>query len=382
MADHICRSLRDGSLEGEHAVALTLKDSLHSPFGSHTFNHFLCSLASNISSGRSQARRLVLMAFDRSPMFYVDLLTGKGLDCEGLYKWLWILDSYSDPLGWLEKLKLPRPSVEESFREKNVSVFKDVRDVDRLLSEILKLGQGAMGDVNTHFAVAIDSVSVLLRHATLPSVANLINSIRSQDKVSSIFWLIHSDLHESRYIASFEYISTMVASLEPKILPTGTDDEITNSECLVYLEENFVGGKFHVRMKRRNGRVKVLHEQFEMVDGEVKFSSATIENKIFIQNLVPKVQFNLQLSEKEIADRAKVVLPFEHQGTGETLRIYDGRQSFLNTEKGSGLPQSITSTSIQPELQSESDMGEIHYIRDSDDEFPDSDEDPDDDLDI
>lgn len=121
MADHICRSLRDGSLEGEHAVALTLKDSLHSPFGSHTFNHFLCSLASNISSGRSQARyffyfflrvllgsfktfcmcvrysRLVLMAFDRSPMFYVDLLTGKGLDCEGLYKW-YVLDlpCYSD----------------------------------------------------------------------------------------------------------------------------------------------------------------------------------------------------------------------------------------------------------------------------------------------
>lgn len=30
-----------------------------------------------------------------------------------------------------------------------------------------------------------------------------------------------------------------------------------------------------------------------------------------------QVQFNLQLSEKERSDRAKVVLPFEHQG-----RIY------------------------------------------------------------
>lgn len=90
-------------------------------------------------------------------------------------------------------------------------------------------------------------------------------------------------------------------------------------------------------------------------------------------NLNRKLLFTLQLQ-----------LKFERliAGTGETLRIYDGRQSFLNTEKGFGLPQSITSTSIQPELQSESDMGEIHYIRDSDDEFPDSDEDPDDDLDI
>lgn len=78
------------------------------------------------------------------------------------------------------------------------------------------------------------------------------------DKVSSIFWLIHSDLHESRHTASLEYISTMVASLEPNILQTDTDGGITNSESLIYLEENFVGGKFHVRMKRRNGRVKVL----------------------------------------------------------------------------------------------------------------------------
>lgn len=69
-------------------------------------------------------------------------------------------------------------------------------------------------------------------------------------------------------------------------------------------------------------------------------------------------------------------------GTGETIRIYDGRQSLSNSGKGSGLQQSTASTSVQTDLQSESGMGEIHYIRDSDDEFPDSDEDPDDDLDI
>lgn len=34
----------------------------------------------------------------------------------------------------------------------------------------------------------------------------------------------------------------------------------------------------------------------------------------FRKNAPSQVQFNLQLSEKERIDRAKVVLPFEHQG--------------------------------------------------------------------
>lgn len=96
---------------------------------------------------------------------------------------------------------------------------------------------------------------------------------------------------------------------------------------------------------RFSNAIDFQHEQFEIEDGGIRFSSATVENKISIQNLVPKVisypsnpfdkikvtrivfvvgmifilnfiqvQFNLLLSEKEIADRSKVVLPFEHQG--------------------------------------------------------------------
>lgn len=34
-----------------------------------------------------------------------------------------------------------------------------------------------------------------------------------------------------------------------------------------------------------------------------------------------QVQFNLQLSEKEQIDRAKVVLPFEHQGTESGMLV-------------------------------------------------------------
>lgn len=92
---------------------------------------------------------------------------------------------------------------------------------------------------------------------------------------------------------------------------------------------------------------------------------------------MPKVQFNLQLSEKERNDRAKVVLPFEHQGNGKPIQIYDGRKSLSedNAENKDSIANKLP-------LTKDSGRGEITYFRDSDDEKPDSDEDPDDDLDI
>lgn len=132
-----------------------------------------------------------------------------------------------------------------------------------------------------------------------------------------------------------------------------------------------------------------------------------------------QVQFNLQLSEKEQIDRARVVLPFEHQGSdcqcpiiayckiiltwfdpiiqavrlswvltncsrstflignGKPIQIYDGRRS-LTESKDDDKPLSTSEKS----KDEESGKGEIIYFRDSEDEMPDSDEDPDDDLDI
>ena len=63
-------------------------------------------------------------------------------------------------------------------------------------------------------------------------------------------------------------------------------------------------------------------------------------------------------------------------GTGKPIEIYDGRQS-LNENN-------IENSSTSEKLPTSQDpgKGEIIYFRDSDDEMPDSDEDPDDDLDI
>lgn len=62
-------------------------------------------------------------------------------------------------------------------------------------------------------------------------------------------------------------------------------------------------------------------------------------------------------------------------GNGNPIQIYDGRKS-LEESNSEGAPLS------KGGKKEDSTLGEIIYFRDSDDEMPDSDEDPDDDLDI
>ncbi|GMN28097.1 hypothetical protein TIFTF001_001911 [Ficus carica] len=366
MADSICRALRDGALEGEHAPALTIKDSIASPFGLDVFSHLFSQLTSNILAGKSQSRGLVLVAFHRSPSFYVDLLKTKGIDIASSQKWIRILDCYSDPLGWKDGISHGTSNVASSCN--------NVKDLHKLLSMIIELGQGLVGQGKVHFSAAIDSVSEMLRHASVSSVSGLLSNLRSHGQVSSIFWVLHSDLHEDKVNAALEYLSSMVASVEP--LNQCGNGQRSNVNTLPLLERSFAKGKFHVRFKRRNGRVRVAREEVHVEHSGVKFTSVSSENETTNEGLIPKVQFNLQLSEKEQIDRANVVLPFEHQGNGKPIQIYDGRKSLTDTKN------ETTTVSTTESETNESGKGEIIYFRDSEDEMPDSDEDPDDDLDI
>ncbi|CAI9780838.1 unnamed protein product [Fraxinus pennsylvanica] len=106
-------------------------------------------------------------------------------------------------------------------------------------------------------------------------------------------------------------------------------------------------------------------------------SNLRSHTEMIAESLVPKVQFNLELSEKERNDREKVVLPFEHQGIGKTIQIYDRRKS---PNEDNAEMQYTSAEKVQ--TIKDSGRGEIIYFRDSDDEMPDLNEDPDDDLDI
>ncbi|XP_020583461.1 elongator complex protein 5 [Phalaenopsis equestris] len=360
------------SLEGEHSPALTIKDTLQSHSGIHAFNYFLCSLAANVCAGISQARGLVLVALTQSPSFYISLLKRKGLDASLSLR---ILDCYSDPLGWKEKIGQFSGPDKPALRVCHY-VCRDVKDITKMLSSVMELGKGFAED-GGYFAVAIDSVSMMLRYNSLQSVASFISNLRSHGKVSVLLCLLHADLHEPKSTAAFEYMSSIIASLEPMVQITNGQN---GSENLLWLGRNLHKGRFHVRFKRRNGRVKFLDEEFHIEQAGIRFATPS-ENMVVSQTLLPKLQFNLRLSEKEQEDKSRVLLPFEHQGNGEPIQIYDGRRSLaennedLNSLQRNALP-------VEMEAHGMQSKGEIHYIRDSDDDQPDSDEDPDDDLDI
>ncbi|XP_050941734.1 elongator complex protein 5 isoform X3 [Cucumis melo] len=366
MAESICRALRDGALQGELAPTLTIKDNINSPFGFHAFSHVLTQLSSNILAGKSQSRGLVLLSFSRSPAYYVQLLKKRGLNVGSSAKWIQILDCYTDPLGWKQRFMEGENVSNVDQEVSNLShLCTNVGDMDKLFSSIITLGKG-----NQHVETFI-YISTC-RSVKQPSEQCCCHVI--VDSVSSTFWLVHEDLHEEKVIAALEYMSSIVATLEALTPPPyESRSNVDNS----YLERRSTKGRFHVRIKRRNGRVRVISEDFNVELAGIKFTSISSEDAVINQVLIPKVQFNLQLSEKELNDRARVVLPFEHQGTGKPIQIYDGRRS-LSESKDDNIP-------LMSNEKGNDDgwgKGEIVYFRDSDDEMPDSDEDPDDDLDI
>ncbi|KAM0833230.1 hypothetical protein ACQ4PT_064376 [Festuca glaucescens] len=344
MADAVVRCLRDGRLDGEHAPALAVQGSLQCcPLAARAMLHLAAAVASNAAAGKAQARGVVIVAYDRSPEVYLDFMRRSGLDSNALGRCVWILDCYSDPLGWKQNIRSQSHEEDSgtpcSTNKDNITIFRSVKDVDKLLCSIIDLGR---------------------------------------DQISSILWLIHSDLHEPKFSRAFECLSTMVACVQPEGVDSVYGEERMGN--ISFLEHNYSRAKFHVRLKRRNGRVKHLHEELRVEGYDVKFLSSSLSMEVN-QSLLPKVQFNLELSDKERSDRANVVLPFEHQGKGEPIRIYDGRRSLPEAQQDSD----FTKTALLDETKapkSATAKGEIHYIRDSDDERPDSDEDPDDDLDI
>ncbi|KAH1072657.1 hypothetical protein J1N35_024985 [Gossypium stocksii] len=374
MAESICRALRDGALEGELAPALTIKDSVASPFALQVFSHVISQLFSSILAGKSQSRGLVVVSFSRSPSFYLDLLKNKGIDVASSNKQIQILDCYSDPLGWKDQLAGSRDFTalsNEALVSSTAIVFREVKHMDKLYNSIIELGKGLVRGGKIRFSIAIDSVDEMLRHAPVSSVARLLSNLRSHDQISSLFWLLHSDLHEARVSAVLEYLSSIVASLEPSHqLANGQRGDLEN------FKHNSKKGKFHVRFKKRNGRVRVMSEEVQIEQSGINFTSLPPEGAIN-QGLVPKVQFSLQLSEKERIDKANVVLPFEHQGNGKPIQIYDGRRSLVDSKH-----ERPVAAVENVQTNENCGSGEIIYYRDSDDEMPDSDEDPDDDLDI
>lgn len=129
MADSIFRKLRDGGEEGELAPALTIEETVASPFALDVSCYLLANLSSSILAGKSKSeyiletlkfnlfllhcrvfmkssllcRGLVLVTFSRSPSFYLQFLKQKGIFVSSSSKWWVWFDFLLDTLRvyWL-----------------------------------------------------------------------------------------------------------------------------------------------------------------------------------------------------------------------------------------------------------------------------------------
>lgn len=406
MVDSVKRRLRDGVMSGEQPPAIMVRDTVTTTGGPPLLRHFLRSECDNVSRGLSQGQGVVVVALSESPESYTNLLhaelTSRGHPPTSFR----VLDCYTDPLGWEGKSTEPG-SWTGNDNEDSHAVYRNIRSMDGLSSLILELGLDSVeARSSARFTVFFDSVSVLLRYHSLTMVMLLLSALRCHDQVAGLCWLIHADLHEPQITKSFEYVSSVTVAVEPY-----TDAE----------GERVEGGLVRVRQKRRNGRVREQAERFYFSARGLSFGPVEkfepVESGSGKVTVATKVQFNLALTEKELEDRSKVILPFEHQGNGLEGKIYDGRanikMSYLASQartlavseaadsskqgKISGAGESTKKSHLSPEARElapvddddepesavlGTGLGEIHYLRDSDDERPDSDEDPDDDLDI
>ncbi|CAM6106589.1 unnamed protein product [Calypogeia fissa] len=399
MVDSVKRRLRDGAVENEQPPAILLRDNVTTT-GGGVLKHLLLSVCDNVSRGLSQAKGVVVVALSEPPESYIDILRQAQLTDpkdSGFPSWFRLLDCYTDPLGWDGE-----STGTDSHR--SCVVCSNVRNVDGLATAILELGKASVQSSSSDcFTIFIDSVSLLLRYHDMKTVMLLLQAFRNTEQVAALCWLMHADLHDARTSKGFEYISSTTIAVQPYVDIDG---------------ERAEGGLVTIRQKRRNGRVRENVERFFHIPG----GGLSFESKEKIERLesgggnvtAPKVQFNLSLSERELEDRSKVILPFEHQGNGQEGKIYDGRanikMSYLASQardlalsdaadgkegRAPGGREDLKSSNLLPksgevapadDISESTEMGtgfgEIHYLRDSDDERPDSDEDPDDDLDI
>jgi hypothetical protein len=96
----------------------------------------------------------------------------------------------------------------------------------------------------------------LVYHSSCDAYCIIVGYPHIADQISSILWLMHSDLHEPKFSRAFECLSTMVASVQPEVVDSAYGEERMGN--VSFLEHNYSKAKFHVRLKRRNGRVKHL----------------------------------------------------------------------------------------------------------------------------
>lgn len=381
------RHLRVTKCHASASPFLLIQDVLQA-LGRHAV---CCKIISQLCAAAARALalspRVVVLATDHHPNCY-SKCSGKASH-EGR-----VIDLFSDPFDCLRSLSCPGTSQAIAWRiEKGLA--KPYQATIKGLNDDI---DGSAEANNGGWCVVIDSLDHLLQHAGIHEVLCFLEDLRSHPDISSVCGMIHKDLHPPQVLAALTSVCTASMLLQPiqglqKDMAAMTKGKHTWAPH----------GLLQLHLKRHTGRVRVESELYSLSQGggietdaapqevitaqllaahnvgrlesqhdkrqEAQERQAQAEEEAGLALLTRQAGMKLTLTQEEQLARQAVVLPYEHQGAGQAYKTGDFKDYLPQAAGGSGRGAG------------EGSLGHILYVRDSASEH-DSDEDPDDDLDI
>ena len=351
MTDSIIRLIRQGQGLGQSrpvagtstlpkvAQLVVLEDSLDTVGGERIFSEGIM--------GRLEHLNTIFVCIDRPPKAY-EKTTGA-----------LIVDCCSDPCGVVK-------SMGWDTKDNMYPLFASQDSIDGLMSEIYK----AESSIEGAFVVAIDGLSHMMHHFGPRRVAIFLQHLRNSERIQSVVVQLHGDLHERHEINLVCQSAACWVCLEPG-WGLMADDPVRRCESL---------GRMIIKMRKTQGCKKTeIFDYWIDYENGMRFEpwkpvSQAKDVQPMEDTSYPRQQdlhnmiggMRLDLSEQEQKAKTDVVLPYEHQGKHSSVYHTNDFRDYLPPEAG-GHGNSL---------------GHILYVRDSDSEEYDSDEDPDDDLDI
>ncbi|KAL4428190.1 hypothetical protein ABPG75_002279 [Micractinium tetrahymenae] len=424
--DLALRTLREGRADpGSPAPLLLLRDALAVVGGPALLRHAVSELAAAIVGGRAAAAALTIVSLQRPAWHYQQLCGLSGaLD-------LTVVDCFADPYGWGSLAPRSQGGGIAGDRDSSASNVAPLPGLpsagdglQQLQQRLLGGSSGSSGGSDGHSVhaqqrrqsiIVFDSLSPLLDAFSPTAVAQLLSRLAAHPSTAGLLCGLHADLHPPAVPAVVEQLAAGSLSLLPA-------SDLERSVCAAN-HGRAPQGRVEARLRRRTGRVRA-ESQLYCIDGSgaVAFlepppdlrnpaaaaekaaaAAAAAGNGALAQQLAGGMKLSLSREEEEA--RQRVQLPFEHQGQGAAYQTGDwldylppeagGRSaSRPGSAAGAAKPapaaaaagqqpagQQAAAQGQQQQGQQQGQLGRILYVRDSGSEL-DSDEDPDDDLDI
>ncbi|KAK2899801.1 elongator complex protein 5 [Channa argus] len=187
--------------------------------------------------------------------------------------------------------------------------------------------------------LVIDSLSLVLRHVSPPTVCKTLQQLKKGEAVRSIISLLHTDIHQRGTVGSVCHLANSVITVAPGI---------NGDEAVAKITKRLKSGKVI-----QDEKVFNIKEDFTViVQGKPSHTGLRQDEPEELQtDPTANLTFNLRLSDTEREAKEKLALPFIFSKEKKTALLHSGPGS-----------------------------GRILYEPDANDDY--DEEDPDDDLDV